>query len=332
MPYRGGMNFDQQPISLIDYTQEQIDNMNQQLSSTRAQRIRAAMFPEALEDSTMDVPPSTHYITDLPTAVQKLSEPSQQLKNAVVDIINYKEDAELAEKAIPELVRLLSDEDPIVVGQVALVIPTLAKKEASRMALTNPQISLINALIRAVSNSKANDETKRGVAGIFQCLAQQKQGLFCIFKSGGIPALVKLLDSPIEAVVNYAISALHNLLLYIEQAKQKYFDAEVLIIESSNGVQQLLQIMELIDYEKLLWTTTRLLRVLSVCTSIKTLIIQKNGIKIFEKYVYNTGSIRVQQNCLQILRNLSDQAIKTVSSNNYTCIPLWSDLAEIEIL
>ncbi|CAF1039965.1 unnamed protein product [Didymodactylos carnosus] len=217
MPYRGGMSFDQQPISLIEYTQDQIDNMNQQLSSTRAQRIRAAMFPEALEDPAMDVPSSTHYITNLPTAVQKLSEPSQQLKNAVVDIINYKEDAEIAEKAIPELIRLLSDEDPIVVGQVALVIHTLAKKEASRMALTNPQ--LINALIRAVSNSKANDETKRGVAGIFQCLAQQKQGLFCIFKSGGIPALVKLLDSPIEVVVNYAMSALHNLLLYIEQAK-----------------------------------------------------------------------------------------------------------------
>ncbi|CAF0879070.1 unnamed protein product, partial [Didymodactylos carnosus] len=365
--YRGGMNFDQQPGSSIDYTQEQIDNMNQQLSSTRAQRIRAAMFPETLEDPAMDIPPSTQYITGLPTAVQKLSEPSQQLKNAVVDIINYKEDAEITEKAIPELIRLLNDEDPIVVGQTALVIHTLAKKEASRLALTNPQ--LIHALIHAVSNPKANAETKRGVAGIFQCLAQQKQGLFCIFKSGGIPALVKLLDSPIETVVNYAISTLHSLLLYIEQAKMEilrcggchkmvslltssnpkflaivtdclymlaFNNQEVkLIIESSNGPPQLLQIMELTDYEKLLWTTTRLLRVLSVGTSIKGLIIQKNGIKIFEKYVCNAISEGMETLLHKLIQLLSSTDFVIVSCavgvlSNLTCNNQFNKMAVVQ--
>ena len=46
-----------------------------------------------------------------------------------------------------------------------------------------------------------------------------RQGLLSIFKSGGIPALVRLLGSPVEAVVFYAITTLHNLLLHQEGAK-----------------------------------------------------------------------------------------------------------------
>jgi hypothetical protein len=177
--------------------QEHIESMNAQLSSTRAQRIRAAIFPETLEDGTNDgrsaVPiASTQFVNGQPTAVQKLSEPSQLLKNAVIDIINYKEDAEITEKALPELIRLLNDDDPIVAGQAALVLHTLAKKEASRLALATPQ--MIQALVQAISNPRASDETRRGVAGVFHCLSQQKQGLVALFKGNTIPMLVRLLE------------------------------------------------------------------------------------------------------------------------------------------
>lgn len=50
-------------------------------------------------------------------------------------------------------------------------------------------------------------------------LVYHRQGLLSIFKSGGIPALVKLLGSQVEAVVFYAITTLHNLLLHQEGAK-----------------------------------------------------------------------------------------------------------------
>lgn len=33
-----------------NFTQEQVDDMNAQLSQTRSQRVRAAMFPETLEE------------------------------------------------------------------------------------------------------------------------------------------------------------------------------------------------------------------------------------------------------------------------------------------
>lgn len=184
--------------SMDDYlVQEHLNSINAQYSSTRAQRIRAAIFPETLEDGTTDgvspIPiPSTQFINGHPTAVQKLSEPSQLLKNAVIDIINYKEDAEITEKALPELIRLLNDDDPIVAGQAALVLHTLARKEASRLALATPQ--MIQALVQAISNPRANDETRRGVAGVFYCLSQQKQGLLVIFKGASIPLLVRLLE------------------------------------------------------------------------------------------------------------------------------------------
>ncbi len=48
-----------------------------------------------------------------PTAVQRLSEPSQMLKHAVVNLINYQDDADLATRAIPELTKLLNDEDQV---------------------------------------------------------------------------------------------------------------------------------------------------------------------------------------------------------------------------
>ena len=51
---------------------------------------------------------------------------------------------------------------------------------------------MIAALVRALSNS--NDlETTKGAVGTLHNLSHHRQGLLAIFKSGGIPALVKLL-------------------------------------------------------------------------------------------------------------------------------------------
>ena len=61
--------------------------MNQQLNQTRSQRVRAAMFPETLDEG-MEIP-STQFDPAQPTAVQRLAEPSQMLKHAVVNLINY---------------------------------------------------------------------------------------------------------------------------------------------------------------------------------------------------------------------------------------------------
>jgi len=322
-----------------NYTQNEVDDMNQQLNQTRSQRVRAAMFPETLEEG-IEIP-STQFDPQQPTAVQRLAEPSQMLKHAVVNLINYQDDADLATRAIPELIKLLNDEDQVVVSQAAMMVHQLSKKEASRHAIMNsPQ--MVAALVRALSTS--NDlETTKGAVGTLHNLSHHRQGLLAIFKSGGIPALVKLLSSPVESVLFYAITTLHNLLLHQDGSKmavrlagglQKmvallqrnnvkflaivtdclqilaYGNQESkLIILASTGPIELVRIMRSYDYEKLLWTTSRVLKVLSVCSSNKPAIVEAGGMQALAQHLSNPSQ-RLVQNCLWTLRNLSDAATK----------------------
>lgn len=69
------------------------------------------MFPETLDEGVPMA--STQFDSAHPTNVQRLAEPSQMLKHAVVNLINYQDDAELATRAIPELTKLLNDEDQV---------------------------------------------------------------------------------------------------------------------------------------------------------------------------------------------------------------------------
>lgn len=316
-----------------------MDDMNQQLNQTRSQRVRAAMFPETLDEG-MEIP-STQFDPSQPTSVQRLSEPSQMLKHAVVNLINYQDDADLATRAIPELIKLLNDEDQVVVGQAAMMVHQLSKKEASRHAIMNsPQ--MVAALVRAMSQS--NDlETTKCAAGVLHNLSQHRQGLWAIFKSSGILALVKLLSSQVESVLFYAITTLHNLLLHQEGSKgsvrqagglQKmvallqrdnfkflaivtdclqilaYGNQEAkLIILASGGPAELVRIMRTYDYEKLLWTTSRVLKVLSVCSSNKPAIVQCGGMQALATHLTHQSQ-RLVLNCLWTLRNLSDAATR----------------------
>ena len=101
------------------------------------------------------------------------------------------DDADLASSAIPELTKLLNDEDQVVVGQAAMMIHQLSKKEASRHAIMG-SLQMIGSLIAVMSNTQ-DAETMRCISGALHNLSHHRQGLLAIFKSGGIPALVKLL-------------------------------------------------------------------------------------------------------------------------------------------
>ncbi|XP_073328798.1 junction plakoglobin a [Pagrus major] len=306
---------------------------------TRAQRVRAAMFPETLESGTTIL--STQTDPSQMTNVQRLAEPSQMLKTAIIHLINYQDDAELATRAVPELTKLLNDEDQVVVSKAAQIVNQLTRKEASRRALMqSPQ--MVAAVVRAMQNT-SDMETARATASILHNLSHQREGLLSIFKSGGIPALVRMLSSPMESVLFYAITTLHNLLLHQEGAKMavrladglqrmvpllnksnpkflaittdclqllSYGNQESkLIILANRGPEGLVHIMRNYSYEKLLWTTSRVLKVLSVCPSNKPAIVEAGGMQALGKHL--TGSSqRLMQNCLWTLRNLSDAATK----------------------
>uniref|UniRef100_A0A8C9P9F7 Catenin beta 1 n=1 Tax=Spermophilus dauricus TaxID=99837 RepID=A0A8C9P9F7_SPEDA len=246
------------------FTQEQVADIDGQYAMTRAQRVRAAMFPETLDEG-MQIP-STQFDAAHPTNVQRLAEPSQMLKHAVVNLINYQDDAELATRAIPELTKLLNDEDQVVVNKAAVMVHQLSKKEASRHAIMrSPQ--MVSAIVRTMQNT--NDvETARCTAGTLHNLSHHREGLLAIFKSGGI-----------------------------------------LIILASGGPQALVNIMRTYTYEKLLWTTSRVLKVLSVCSSNKPAIVEAGGMQALGLHLTDPSQ-RLVQNCLWTLRNLSDAATK----------------------
>merc|ERR1711988_80453 len=66
---------------------------------------------------------------------------------------NRQDDADLATRAIPKLIKLLNDEDKVVVTQDAMMVHQLSKKEASRHAIMNsPQ--MVAALVKASSPTK----------------------------------------------------------------------------------------------------------------------------------------------------------------------------------
>lgn len=71
------------------------------------------------------------------------------------------------------------------------MVHQLSKKEASRHAIMrSPQ--MVSAIVRTMQNT--NDvETARCTSGTLHNLSHHREGLLSIFKSGGIPALVKML-------------------------------------------------------------------------------------------------------------------------------------------
>lgn len=69
------------------------------------------MFPETLTTGSEIL--MTQVDQSQMTNVQRLAEPSQQLKTAIIHLINYQDDAELATRAVPELTKLLNDEDQV---------------------------------------------------------------------------------------------------------------------------------------------------------------------------------------------------------------------------
>ncbi|XP_053211149.1 catenin beta-1-like [Panonychus citri] len=302
------------------------------LELNRSERIRAALF----DDLSSDILYTTSIDNKSETCVLRLSEPAQMIKLAIEALINYQNDADLATSAVPELLKLLNDEDEVVVNKATLMVHHLSKSRFRHALINSPQ--MVSALLRAMSNAEA--ETTTCAASILHNLSQHQQGLLAIFKSDGISALIKLLTSPINRVVYYSLTTIYNLLLHQEGSKmavrlaggiQKmvtllnhpnpkflalltecltllaYGNQESkLIILASGGVPEIVNIMLIHNYEKLLWTTSRLLKVLSVCQSNKLAIIQAGGIYALDMHLEQPG--RLQLSCLWALRNLSDSA------------------------
>ncbi|VDN96924.1 unnamed protein product [Rodentolepis nana] len=250
-------------------------------------------------------------------------------------------DTDEAENAIPELVRLIKDEDDkFVIYQASTMVFHLSKSEAIDALIQSKE--MISCILSALDPT-GDPETVRLLAGTLYNMSQTQTGLKEIFLANCVPCLVGLLNSPVESVLFYAITTLHNLLLHQEGAKAVVRQSGCLqkltsLLQKNNikfltictdclqilayshqesklqilaggGPIELIRILNTYQYEKLLWTTARVLKVLSVCTSNKPVIIEVGGMEALAKHLNNTSS-RLVLNCLWTLRNLSDAATK----------------------
>uniref|UniRef100_A0A8C1YMK8 Catenin beta-1 n=1 Tax=Cyprinus carpio TaxID=7962 RepID=A0A8C1YMK8_CYPCA len=246
------------------FSQDQVADIDGQYAMTRAQRVRAAMFPETLDES-MQIP-STQFDSAHPTNVQRLAEPSQMLKHAVVNLINYQDDAELATRAIPELTKLLNDEDQVVVNKAAVMVHQLSKKEASRHAIMrSPQ--MVSAIVRTMQNT--NDvETARCTSGTLHNLSHHREGLLSIFKSGGIPALVKMLGLVLLHALfsNRQISTIMRMLSHTENCSVfdliNIAEGAKMAVRLAGGLQKMVALLNKTNV-KFLAITTDCLQILA---------------------------------------------------------------------
>lgn len=271
-------------------------------------------------------------------------------RDAVCNLIDLQDTRHLMSDAIPCLASALTENDHVVVGQAATMIHQLSKKETSRGAIISAP-GMVHTMIRCMITT-TDDETLRCMAGSIHHLSYEPKGLVLIFKSGGIQALVKLLSSDLDTVLYYVITTLHNLLLHQDGSKDAVRQAGgvrqmVALLRSSNcnvkflaittdclqllafsnlesklailecnGPEELVRIMQTNVYEKLLWTTSRVLKVLSVCSKNKLAIVEAGGMNALAIHLGHRSQ-RLVQNCLWTLRNLSDAATKL---DNLECL------------
>lgn len=140
--------------------------------------------------------------------------------------IYFQDDVDVTAIAVPELIKLLSDPDTSTSRQAANTLyqesfnllplsfvctqlcsadyyfklfynwKKLSRKEAPRHALVESQ-DLIPAIVKVLTTNE-DPETVKALAGTLTAISGSPKGLLSIFKSGGIPALIKMLSSPID--------------------------------------------------------------------------------------------------------------------------------------
>jgi catenin beta 1 len=278
--------------------------------------------------------------------------------NAVANWMNYQDSPEMALKAIPELLKLITDEDLIVVQQAAILFNQMSRNEGPRMALIQTN-NAVQCLVDCL-NTTADIETARSLVGTLYSVSTQKPaGVQAIINSKALNTLVKMLSAPMETIISYAITTLHNVLLDCgDQIKNQLRKMGVIhqmipllnqntnvkflsivvdclqllafgnsetkqIILELGGTQMLVGLLvNQTNYQKLLLNTTRLLKVLSVCSKNKQALVNCNAMQALSMHLItlstqaqNAGSTKstssdILSNCLITLRNLSDAATR----------------------
>ena len=113
-------------------------------------------------------------------------------ENAIADWINYQDNSEMAMKAIPELLKLLVDEDLVVVQQAAVLLNQMSRMEVPRKGLIQYGTA-VHCLVDCL-NTTADLETAKSLVGALYGISIQKStGVQAIVNSKALQPLIKML-------------------------------------------------------------------------------------------------------------------------------------------
>ncbi|CAD5206330.1 unnamed protein product [Bursaphelenchus okinawaensis] len=293
-------------------------------------RVRNALFP--------DFP--TEPIEDSPSFLDQLAGPSLEAQNAVIDFLNAPDEMERLGHAIGECIRNLGSRDANLILSGLSNIYSLAQRPgiAEQMAADE---ELLKALIKTLNYD--DEEIQANALKALAALSASAPARICIFRSGGIPALVRMLGSRDEAVGRYAVQTLHKLLQYVEPAKdeiiaERGLEAFVpLLLDSNvkvqalvadccyyllferpickerfyqlNGNELLLRILDTrYDYLKVIYPVLRCLNCVSTEPKNKEQLVEIGTLDALHQYLHKINDPKWKLTLLNTIRNLSDAA------------------------
>jgi len=301
----------------MDSTISNMDHQSSTAASTSATLTSASMPAEA--------PPQPQPTVQQQIPIQQESGAAASAddeNNAVANWINYQDNSEMALKAIPDLLKLLIDEDLVVVQQAAILLNQMSRIEGPRLGLiqtTNAVQCLVDCL-----NTTADLETARSLVGTLYGVSTQKpSGTQAIINSKALQPLVKMLSAPMETIVSYAITTLHNVLLdcgdkvKMLMRKMGAIHQMIPLLNMNQNVKFLSIVVDCLQllafgnqetkqiilelggtqilvgllansqqYQKLLLNTTRLLKVLSVCNQNKPALVSFNAMQALSMHLH----------------------------------------------
>lgn len=333
---------------------EAMDNMSQMETNTTSTVQNDWNYKQQQQQQATFTPQQQHPEAEIIETEKPADDDSD---NAVANWMNYQDNSEMALKAIPELLKLITDEDLIVVQQAAILFNQMSRNEGPRMALIQTN-NAVQCLVDCL-NTTADIETARSLVGTLYSVSTQKPaGVQAIINSKALNTLVKMLSAPMETIISYAITTLHNVLLDCgDQIKNQLRKMGVIhqmipllnqntnvkflsivvdclqllafgnsetkqIILELGGTQMLVGLLvNQTNYQKLLLNTTRLLKVLSVCSKNKQALVTYNAMQALSMHLVTQSSQTqatstkstssdILHNCLITLRNLSDAATR----------------------
>lgn len=311
-------------ISSIDafLNNEQMDSTLNNMDATTSvapiqppQTAPTAVMPVAQPDWNQPKPnPPPAYQQPIQTAPPVQPQTDAESDNAVANWMNSQDNSEKALKAIPDLLKLITDEDLIVVQQAAVLFNQMSRIEGPRLALIQTE-NAVQCLVHCLTSTVDLETARHLVGTLYNVSSQKPAGIQAIINSNALPNIIKMLCAPLEPIVSYSVTILHNVLLdggdkvkmqmrkmgaihnmipLLNHNKVKVLsivvdclqllafgnsEAKQLILEL-NGTQALVNLlMNHQNYNKLLLNTTRLLKVLSVCAKNKQALVSYNAMQ-----------------------------------------------------